>query len=315
MIRELEENVPAHPLIVPASKDATDAGDKAEAQVTLEVEHPNTETRADVDKDQPTLEAEPSSKKSPPITDTYVVDAEKAKDRSNKLALYKRLLDAAKTESASSNVDALASKNTDKSPRAPDSPGRASQIPDEATPMLATSSSPAAPSKPSDTLTVDAPADISIPADMDKLPTESSAHEESQPSVNSISPSIATANQDKSHDQAQEAPVPEPVFVKSEPVDIDFTIATPAANPPVTADPGVNAAIGDEQDNHGADSTTYSNENNHALQPAETSMEEDPLLAELFPTFPMGDSPAQANHMQAEEESDPMLAGMLQEVS
>ncbi|KAJ9098177.1 hypothetical protein QFC21_004506 [Naganishia friedmannii] len=311
MIRELEQDLATKPLIVPASEDVTEAGDKLESQVILDDEQRNSENVPEVDKDRPITGGEASPKLCPPSAETMNVDAKKAEHRSNRLALYARLLNSAKTESTASKVDALVIKDTDKLTITPASLDKSSHLPDEATSMLPTSSSPAASSKPSDTSIVDAQADIPVPADKDR---ESTAHAENQPSTDTISPPTETVHQETLRDQAPEVPAQEPVFVKSEPVDFDFSTATSTSIPPVSTVVTTEATAGAEADHHGADNSAYTNEDDHGVQPAETSMEEDPLLAELFPTFPMGGSPAQAHHMQAEEESDPMLAGMLQEL-
>lgn len=318
MIRELEQDSTANPSAVTASEDATGEGEKSNAQVTSVNRQPDSPSKVEVENVRPPAEAESSPQQSSAEVKASSVDAEKAldtekaKDRSNKLVLYKELLDSAKAESASP-IDALASKGDDKLSRTPNSLGRASEIPDDAKAIPATSSSPTASSKPSNTSTTDAQVDITNSVDRNDVPRETAAAVENQPSM--TSPPTDMLNQEKPRDQGPEASVQEPVFVKSEPVDFDFNIATSISNPPVSAEPTAETTVGAELDNNGAATSTYPNDDAHALQPAETSMEEDPLLAELFPTFPMGGSPAEANQMQAEEESDPMLAGMLQEVS
>ncbi|KAJ9117494.1 hypothetical protein QFC22_004344 [Naganishia vaughanmartiniae] len=315
MIRELEHDSAATPLDIPASKDATEKGDKSEAEMIPVVAQPDQELTAESDKDRPAAgEAESPSKPASPRVETSTLDAEKAKERTSKLALYRDLLSVAKAESAPANVEMTAGKDTDQFRRTLNSPGKVSQALDEATSTLAMLSSPAASSKPTKTTIADTQGGTSIPVDKDNLPHEPTARVDSPLSPNATLASTETANKEKPDAQALETPVQGPIFVKSEPIDFDFTAATLASNPPAPADSTGQTADGADVDNHGAEPSTYPNEDDQVLQPAETSMEEDPLLAELFPTFPMGGSPAQANHMQAEEESDPMLAGMLQEL-
>lgn len=102
-------------------------------------------------------------------------------------------------------------------------------------------------------------------------------------------------------------PVDEPIVVKAEPVDIDITAMLNAA--------GAEAAQSGESDPTPPVSNSAHIQHEPHTSHGDASMEEDPLLAELFPTFPMGNSPVQAHQTQAEEEADPLLAGMLQEVS
>lgn len=102
----------------------------------------------------------------------------------------------------------------------------------------------------------------------------------------------------------------EPIVVKAEPEDIDFTALAAAENSGTIPE----HQVGEVADQPSEDATRYPHQEHQHIQPADVSMEEDPLLAELFPTFPMGESPMQANQTQTEEEADPLLAGMLQEV-
>ncbi|KAJ9114114.1 hypothetical protein QFC20_001630 [Naganishia adeliensis] len=102
----------------------------------------------------------------------------------------------------------------------------------------------------------------------------------------------------------------EPIVVKAEPVEMDFT-AFAATETSTTM---LEQQAGEAANPFSGDATSHAHQEQEHVQPADVSMEEDPLLAELFPTFPTGDSPMQANQMQIEEEADPLLAGMLQEL-
>jgi hypothetical protein len=110
----------------------------------------------------------------------------------------------------------------------------------------------------------------------------------------------------KEQDIEKEEP---PIVVKAEPVEMDFSALT-AENSAAMPD----QSAGDATASSSGDAMTHSHDHQQHLQPAAVSMEEDPLLAELFPTFPTSDSPMHANQMQTQEEADPLLAGMLQEV-
>lgn len=115
----------------------------------------------------------------------------------------------------------------------------------------------------------------------------------------------STEQPTNSEEQAPQV-VEEPIVVKAEPVDIDITAIINAAGSEGLQ--SGEAAVPEQ-------TSDQIPEDSHVSLPADISMEEDPLLAELFPTFPMGNSPMQAHQTQTEEEADPLLAGMLQEVS
>jgi hypothetical protein len=119
----------------------------------------------------------------------------------------------------------------------------------------------------------------------------------------------STDTTEQSAGSAEQVPpvVEEPIVVKAEPVDIDITAMINAA--------GAEAMHSGDAENGNLEATSDQQDASHASHPGDASMEEDPLLAELFPTFPMGNSPMQAHQTQTEEEADPLLAGMLQEVS
>lgn len=119
-------------------------------------------------------------------------------------------------------------------------------------------------------------------------------------------PTLNQQNGDKVQTNEKEE---EPIVVKAEPVEMDFTAFAATETSTTMLEQQAGAA-----NPFSGDATSHAHQEQEHVQPADVSMEEDPLLAELFPTFPTGDSPMQANQMQIEEEADPLLAGMLQEV-
>ncbi|KAJ9110313.1 hypothetical protein QFC19_001716 [Naganishia cerealis] len=311
LIRALEQESTEKAANVTGSSTATDGGAGTEANGTT-AHNADQQTRTDATKEQPTVEVVSSQKETSPRAEPLTLEPEQGKERSNRLALYKDLLIAAKTESALSSVN-IPPNPKDGTPNTPATAGQ--ELVHEASSRLGETSPPAPVPDLLNPHTADVKADTPAPTGEESLRSDAAAQQATGVSSNATPPPVQPINQEKTQDQVPDASIHEPVIVKSEPIDIDFTVGTTSSNPPVLAHTGAEATVETHKDDQPAVGvSTYGEEESHAMQPVDTSMEEDPLLAELFPTFPMGGSPAHASHPQAEEESDPLLAGMLQEL-
>lgn len=218
-------------------------------------------------------------------------DDSKRKDK--RLALYRDLLALSQREIPNSMSPRPDHSNVDASP----------------TPKPVLPAPPPVSDEPDNTPAVEKP---DVPVDNEKTaepvaPEALQNNSDPTPKSTAADAEPPTEAAEPLNSSTESVPIEEPIVVKAEPVDIDITAMLNAAGAeaaqsgvPDTAPPVPNP-----------DHTQHDPHTSHG----DASMEEDPLLAELFPTFPMGNSPVQAHQTQAEEEADPLLAGMLQEVS
>lgn len=256
---------------------------------------------------------EDSSAKNPlsdsPEGNVNRVVSDEQKRKTEQLEFYRGLLLTAKTESPSDPVlPSPSTNNPELRPGTPNIISPGTQEPAAASPAMPVGDPNTSADNPEHTSAKDDDANGTSATLTDDQNAQNTADRETAQSV--APPEVAKEQQKGDHDQAKDQE--EPVIVKSEPVDIDFTVLagveTAGTSMPEPAQVG-------EASNQPSDDTNHQPpEHDNAAHPADASMEEDPLLAELFPTFPMGDSPMQAHQTQTEEEADPLLAGMLQEV-
>lgn len=228
---------------------------------------------------------------------------EELKDNAARLELYRALLASAKTESTPD--PATTSSPIKKHDLAIEGPQNQSPVETAAaSPSLQTLASGAGQLETSALQTGEQNGEVSTPVMNGVAPAVAEAQIASHAAI----PQTSSIQQDGVKEQDNEKEEV-PIVVKAEPVEMDFsTVATEAA--PTMPE----QQTGETRHTFPEVATTHPHQHQNHPHPGEVSMDEDPLLAELFPTFPTGDSPGQTHSMQTEEEADPLLAGMLQEV-
>jgi hypothetical protein len=231
--------------------------------------------------------------------------SEDSKQKAERLALYRDLLILTRLESTQADSQAQPENSStvvSGSPK-PVSPG----------PLVPASSIADTPSGDAAPVSADKPDQPPVNDSIANDATLASGTDQSNDDPTEETPTLVapppTDTTEQPTNSAEQAPpvVEEPIVVKAEPVDIDITAMINAA--------GAEAMQSGDAENEAPEAPSDQQDGTHAPHPGDVSMEEDPLLAELFPTFPMGNSPMQADQTQTEEEADPLLAGMLQEVS